>query len=275
MTNLTTQLMPASSRLLAVHEHAMPQKDELCGAFWSSLAVSILTDRRVSQEEAAVAAGTSLSSAPDPESLPPGEDGRRDYSVKLPTTPDASLAGTSPRGIVESLYSLSEGSVTGLPIRGPWSEDSVLKLVAFACRQQHAVLVLNVSTAFLWGTHPHWSDVTRYLLGEQFVATPAEWDVGHFVGVVGTVAGPDRTLVMCADTYPSLGVGGVHLQPPGAIASALRRDGRTTLGGAILVIPTEVAPSTKEMIISAGFEVGIWGNGVPDPGAGCGDDLEN
>jgi len=275
MTNLTTQLMPDSRRLLEVHEHAMPQKDELCGAFWSSLVVSILTHRHVSQEEAAVAAGTRLSSTPDPESLPPGEDGRRDYSVELPTTPDASLAGTAPKGIVESLYSLSEGLITGLPIRGPWSEETVLKLVAFGCRQQHAVLVLNVATAFLWGTHPRWSDVTGYLLGEQFVAPQAEWDVGHFVGVVGTVAGPGRTLVMCADTYPSLGVGGVHVQPPSAIASALRRDGRTTLGGAILVVPTEVAPSMEEMIISAGFEVGFWGNGVPDPGAGCSVDLKN
>ena len=55
-----------------------------------------------------------------------------------------------------------------------------------------------------------------YLYDGVLDGPPPDWDVGHFACVVARTSGPGGHLYAVADTYPSLGDGGVHLQPRGA-----------------------------------------------------------
>ena len=62
-----------------------------------------------------------------------------------------------------------------------------------------------------------------YLLDGEQDGPPPDWRVGHFACVIGRVRGPGGNLYGVADTYPSLGSGGVHLQPQERLAAALER----------------------------------------------------
>ncbi|GAA3803719.1 hypothetical protein GCM10022226_24380 [Sphaerisporangium flaviroseum] len=266
MSSISTHLMPDAPALLEAHARSMPQKDELCGAFWASLALETLTGTQVTQDEVAIAAGTLLSLSSDAaDSLPPGQLGRRDYVLDLPTTPDVELAGTAPGGVLRALEVVSGGSVAGIPTAGPWTEETVLALAALAAAQPRAVLLLNAATRFLWGSHASMSHAIRYLLGEDVVTPPADWDVGHFLGVIGVMEGPGGRLLLCADTYPSLGVRGLHVQPPEAIAESLRREDSSFSGGAILAVPAEVRTAVQRQITDAGLQVELWDNGCRSP----------
>jgi hypothetical protein len=64
-------------------------------------AVAALTGRVLTQDDAAVAAGTLLTVGGGRlADLPPGAASRADYLQQIPTTEDTQLAGTSPQGIV-------------------------------------------------------------------------------------------------------------------------------------------------------------------------------
>ena len=51
--------VPGPPDFALLHEGAMPQKDQLCGAFWASLTLSV-AGHPASQEEVALRAGTTL-----------------------------------------------------------------------------------------------------------------------------------------------------------------------------------------------------------------------
>jgi len=73
--------------------------------------------------------------------------------------------------------------------------------------------------------------------------------------------GEEWTLVLVRDSYPSLGWGGQHLQPPRAVAAALRRDdGRE--GGVLAVVPVDGAKPLQGLVRELGLDVGIWDNGT-------------
>jgi hypothetical protein len=258
--------------VLAGQHHERQQKDELCGAFWAAVAVTALTGRAVTQDDAAVAAGTLLSAGGGSlDDLPPGAVSRTDYVRKIATTADTLTAGTSPQGVGRAVSSLSEGTLTAVPLRGPWDEKSVEALADFVLDGGDAVAILNVATRYLWRSHLSLLDVSAYLDGADDNYPDSEWQVGHYVAIVGSMAAgaeSGRRLLLCADTYPSLGAEGLHRQPASRLAAGLNREGAATSGGAIVVVPSERAASVEGWAAEAGVAVGYWDNGVPDTSDG-------
>ncbi len=66
--------------------------------------------------------------------------------------------------------------------------------------------------------------------------------MGHFVCVVGRVRGPRGDLYGVADTYPTLGGGGVHMQPAESLAAAIERRDKPA-GGVIVAAAADDAAS--------------------------------
>jgi hypothetical protein len=269
LTSTYTLTVPDIAKaILAVQARERQQKDELCGAFWAAIAVSALTGRAVTQDDAAVAAGTLLSAGGgSPDDLPPGAASRTDYVREIVTTAEPGLAGTSPRGLVRAIGQVSDGTLTAVPLRGPWREKSVEALADFVLDGGDAVAILNVATRYLWHSHLSLLDVTAYLDGADDTYPDSEWQVGHYVAITGSLvadAAGGRRLLMCADTYQSLGAAALHPQPAVRLAAGLNRDGAVTSGGAIVVVPWRRAASVRAWAAEAGVKVGYWDNGVPD-----------
>jgi hypothetical protein len=75
------------------------------------------------------------------------------------------------------------------------------------------------------------------------------------------IRGPQRSLVVVHDSYPSLGWDGRHLQPPRALAAALLRgDGRE--GGVLAVAPSVRVEAVRALAAKIGLETSIWNNGT-------------
>ena len=70
-------VVPGPGDFALLHEREMPQKDQLCGAFWGALTLSA-AGYRASQEEVALLAGTTLAQGDPAEWLPPGAAPRND-----------------------------------------------------------------------------------------------------------------------------------------------------------------------------------------------------
>jgi hypothetical protein len=168
----------------------LPQVDELCGPFWASAALRT-AGFRVTQEEAAVAAGSVLAPPGPPSSLPPGERGRRP-EVELPV---GDPAGTSAHGVARAIEELSGGALTAVPASGDWS---AARLVELLDGLEEPVVIANVFTGAL-------SD---------------DWEVGHFLAVAGA-SGSDISL---RDSYASRSE---HTHSAERVAAAL--DGRGLL----------------------------------------------
>src|SRR5215212_1048768 len=76
-------VVPGPGDFALLHEREMPQKDQLCGAFWGALTLSA-AGYRTSQEEVALLAGTTLAKGDPAEWLPPGAAPRNDYTRPSP-----------------------------------------------------------------------------------------------------------------------------------------------------------------------------------------------
>ena len=124
-----------------------------------------------------------------------------------------------------------------------------------------------MATRYLWHSHLSLLDLTAYLDGTDVTYPDSEWQVGHYVAIVGSLSAAvasGRRLLLCADTYPSLGAAGLHPQPASRLAAGLNRDGAATTGGAIVVVPSHRAASVQTWAAEAGVAAGYWDNGVPD-----------
>lgn len=265
-------LLPGGERLLAEHAAELPQKNDLCGAFWGCLALratgwSSTPDGDVLDQDAVgIRAGSVLPAHPEEEPLPPGEMGRTDYRLAFPLIEDTTRSGTSIQGAIRAVDAISEGGLEAVSVSGPFATDDLRALLA-AVREVGApcVVVLNVGTRYLWGAHPDADAVEAYLAtGDDAVGRPADWDVGHFVGCAGTVDGDRGTLVLIADTYPTLGPSGLHLQPIERVAHALRRPDIPGDGGVIVYIGSAAASDLRVRLEAAGLRLGLWDNGSPD-----------
>jgi hypothetical protein len=267
--SLSLTLLPGARALLAVHAREAPQRDDLCGAFCGALALhaaGMATARGASepidQDTVALAAGTVVGVRTDPAILPLDEPGRRDYRLALPFVEDSSVSGTTAAGLAHALEELSGGRLAAIPFSGPWTPatlDDLFDLLAE--RERPVTLLANLATSHLWGSHPRVDQVLAYLLDGEPAGPPPDWDVGHFVCVIGRVRGPGGSLYGVADTYLSLGTGGVHLQPRERLAAAIeRRD--MPAGGVLVIVDVEDAPAVRAGTDALGLVEGIWDNGT-------------
>ena len=120
---LESVLLPGARALLARHARELPQRDDLCGAFCGALALNAAGlehdagGEPLDQDAVALAAGSIVSPAREPGTLPAGETGRRDYRLAMPTIEDPELSGTTAAGVVAALAELSGGALEPLPYR--------------------------------------------------------------------------------------------------------------------------------------------------------------
>ena len=254
---------PGPRDFALLHEREMPQKDQLCGAFWGALTLSA-AGHPASQEEVALRAGTTLAEGDPAGWLPPGASPRDDYAATIPLAPDGASAGTSATGVARGIEELSGGELSVVPVAGPWSAETVVSLLEIAAAQApECALIANLRTGRLWGSRPPARLLLDHLLGRPVQAPPPDWDCGHFVAIAACIKGPGGTLVALRDTYPQLGWGGYHLQPAGAVAAALERgDGHE--GGVLCACEGPAAEALAGRLAEAGFGLRHWDNGSPD-----------
>ncbi len=264
---LEMTFLPGARALLAFHASELPQRDDLCGAFCGALAlhaagVQLPTGEPLDQDAVALAAGSVVSARQDTGNLPHGETGRRDYRLALPFVDDATVSGTTAAGVVGAIEQLAEGALAAIPYRGPWTArtlDGLFELVAGLERQ--VALIANLATHHLWGGRARLDQLLDYLYEGEQSGPPPDWEVGHFVCVFGRVRGPRGTLYGVADTYPSLGNGGVHIQPAERLAAAIERSDKPA-GGVVVVLATEDAARIRAGARELGLHEGIWDNGT-------------
>lgn len=262
------RLLPGARDLLSLHARELPQRDDLCGAFCGALALGAAgidaggAGGLLDQDAVALAAGSVISGAREAGTLPHGEAGRRDYRVSLPLVEDANASGTTAAGLLGAIELLSAGELAAIPYTGPWDADTLAGLFDLAAALDRPVtLVANFATRHLWGGRPSVRQLLDYLLDGRLDGPPPDWDVGHFACVVGRVHGPGGRMYCIADTYPSLGDGGVHAQPQERLAAALeRRD--MPAGGMLVVVSAADAASVRASAGALGLREGIWDNGT-------------
>jgi hypothetical protein len=266
MSIATTRFVTGADRFAALHTTALPQVDELCGCFQAHLALRV-AGFDVDQEDVALRAGTTQSPSRYRGGLPAGETGR-DARCAFPIT-DEQRSGTAAAGMVRAVDAIGEGVVTAIPIAGPFSVANTRAVLDIACSASSPVsLAANLSTGPFWGSQPSAPEVLAYLAsGDDSAGPEPDWNVGHFVTLLGTIDGAAGQLVVVADTYRSLGHGAVYLQPIERVAAGLRRESFPGDGGIIAIVAAEEDASLRERLVDAGLELRVWDNGSADSGA--------
>ena len=193
----------------SLYDAELPQKDQLCGAFWAS-PVLTASGYPANQDEVALRAGTTLAEGDPSGWLPPGASPRDDYRLRILVAADESSSGTSATGVARAIGELSESSLTAVPVAGPRSAETVASLVEVAASVSAGssfgcVLVANLRTGHLWGSRPTPALLLDYLSGKPVEPPSADWDCGHFLNIAGSVRGAGGKLLILRDTYRQLG----------------------------------------------------------------------
>jgi len=270
MTDARLELLPGAARLAELHAAEIPQKDDLCGAFCGALALRAAAVRtasgcEVTQDEVAIRAATTLFTGDHEGSLPPGETGRRDYVLDITRVDDEPSSGSAATGVARAIEELAGGELSVIGAAGDWTTDGLAALLEPAKTFAEPCAVLaNIGTRFLWGSRPPLVSLVNYLEdGDADQGPDADWDVGHFVLLLGLLTGRRGRLAVVADTYRSLGANGVHMQPLERLALALGRPGMTE-GGLLFVVPPGQAATVEGSIQAAGLDARLWDNGSLD-----------
>jgi hypothetical protein len=263
---LTASVLAGTRELLREHARVLPQRDDFCGAFCGALALVAAgiggeTPGALDQDAVALAAGTTVSAVPHTSSLPAGESGRRDYRLTPPFIDDAGASGTNAPGLVRAIEELAGGRLAALPFAGPWTAETLTGLFdAVLALERPATLVANVATRQLWGAGASAAEILDYLAQGALEGPAPDWDVGHFTCVVARIEGAAGALYAIADTYPSLGAHGVHVQPQERLALALERPGMAP-GGMIAVVDAGDAARVRACAREVGLREEVWDNG--------------
>ncbi len=275
---LQTTLLPGARALLAAHAHALPQRDDLCGAFCAALALRAAgiewtaagpageaPGEPIDQDAVALSAGSVVAATPDARHLPHGEPGRRDYRLALPTVDDAAVSGTTAAGVARAIETVSGGALVAIPFSRPWTATTLGGLFdAAAALERPATLLANLATHHLWGGRARLDQLLDHLYAGELNGPPPDWEVGHYVCMFGCVRGPRGTLYGVADTYPALGHNGVHAQPAERLAAAIeRRD--VPAGGVLAVVAVADAERLRAAAAAVGLREGLWDNGTVAP----------
>ncbi|HEX7610809.1 MAG TPA: hypothetical protein VF380_09065, partial [Solirubrobacteraceae bacterium] len=154
------------------------------------------------------------------------------------------------------------GRLVAIPYAGPWSAATLGGLFDLAAGLPRPVtLVANLATHHLWGSRASLTQLLDHLLTGTREGPPPDWDVGHFACVVGCAQGPGGRLYALADTYPSLGSRGVHMQPQERLAAAIdRRD--MPAGGVLVAAFAEDATAVRAGASEIGLSEAMWDNGT-------------
>jgi hypothetical protein len=264
---LRAKLLPGARALLRAHAEELPQRDDLCGAFCGALALRAAAieragDEPVDQDTVALAAGSIVSDARDPGTLPAGETGRRDYRLAIPGIDDPDISGTTAAGVLQAIAEVSGGALVPVPLSGPWTAQTLSGIfeLALGC-EEPVTLIANLATHHLWGGRPSAAELLDQLCDGGEEGPPPDWDVGHFTCILGRIDGPGGSLYVVADTYPALGNRGIHLQPTGRLAAAIDRRDKPA-GGIIAVVGQEEAARIREGAAGLGLREEIWDNGT-------------
>lgn len=257
MTDLWDRIVPfaGTAPVLDEHQQALPQVDQLCGPFWARLA--LLVDGRPaeqlpSQIQGALAAGTQVCPALDQQVRPAGEPAHRAGWEQLPHADEPERAGTSARGLAAAIGELSTGRLAAIPVSGPWRTDRLEQLLT-AVAEIPSVVIANIATSALWGSHAGAEALTGFLgSGDDQIGPPPDWRVGHFAAIWGHIVGERGTLVAFADTYRSLGTDGRYLQPVPRVAHAL--SGR----GLLITVNAGSQTAVRAAAAAAGLGTEIW-----------------
>jgi hypothetical protein len=269
---LESILLPGAAALLAYHARELPQRDDLCGAFCGALALNAAgiggtEEDPIDQDAVGIAAGSIVSGARDPDTLPGAETGRRDYRLAIPTIDDSEISGTTADGVVTAVREIGGGAIEVIPWSGPWTAerlDGVFDLAAGL--REPVTLIANLATHHLWGGHPSPKQLLDYLLEGKDDGPAPDWDVGHFVCVVARTSGPSGNhLYAVADTYPALGNHGVHVQPCERLALAIDRPDKPS-GGLIAVVAAAEADQLRKGATTLGLREELWDNGTVTAG---------
>lgn len=262
---VSIQLLLSMGALSQEHQRSGQQPDNLCGPYW----VGILLRQagvEVTAEQIALAAGSVLPVGEPQTWLPRGAQSRQDYCLPIPITDCMRDAGTSAQGLVQAMTELSNQTYCLIPLQTQWSADRLFGLLNLC--QEHpewnAVLLANLKTGHLWGAGLPVSEAIAYLYGQPITPPVADWDVGHFLVLAGTVTGAVNSLVLVCDTYPRFGWQGYHLQSAEAIANALNR-GDGAGGGILVFVAVQHRTQVEQAAIAQGLQVEIWDNGSPIP----------
>jgi hypothetical protein len=266
---IVTTLLPGTPELLSLHARVLPQRDDLCGAFCAALALHALGvsgpgGEPLDQDDVALAAGSLVSARPQPQILPHGERGRRDYRLQLPRIDDGERSGTTAAGVVAAVERVSASAALAIPLAGPWDSGTLAATFELARSVPHgAALVANLATHHLWGSHASLEQLLGWLLLGRDEGPPPDWHVGHFVLIAARSDGPGGSMYALADTYPALGVRGVHMQPEPRLAAAIARPDMPA-GGVIAIVTSAAAPAFREGATRLGLREALWDNGTPE-----------
>ena len=267
---LAATVVPGPPALAELHARELPQKDNLCGAFWGALVLRSagmgnVDGSPIDQDLVAVRAGTTLPAGDPATFVPAGVPSRQDYRLPIAIAAEAARSGTSAPALARALEDLSGGALAVVPVVGPWRAESVLRLLEAArSAAPGSVLLANIRSGALWGSKPSAATLLAHLTGAHAEPPPPDWDVGHFAALIATLRGGGGAFVLVRDTYATLGWGGHHLQPPQAVAAALLRgDGRE--GGVLCVCPSEEVDALRSRLEEDAYELRHWDNGTPDP----------
>jgi hypothetical protein len=238
------------------------QKDNLCGPFHAARAlwdagVTEFEGEPLDQDLVASRAGTVLPVRELGPAVPPGAVTWHEYRYELERV-EPEQTGTQPEPLARTIEELSQGRLNCVPLTGGWDAPTVERLVGEA--PAGVRLIANLRTAPLWGSRPPLEAVLAHLDGREVPDPPApDWDVGHFVELVQVVRGRGGSFVVVHDTYPVLGWGGHHLQPPQALAGALiRDDGRG--GGVLAITASDGADAVRGLAAELGLTIEFWSN---------------
>lgn len=240
------------------------QKDNLCGPFWAARVLnqsgySTWDGKAIDEDSIALRAGTVLPEAHVGSDVPLGAASQTHYRYELPKAP-VEQSGTSAQRLAQAVEAASSCELACVSLRGAWNAERVERLVGEA-RDVGARMIANARTGRLWGSRPSIEILLAELDGQPGQGPPADWDVGHFFELEMLIRGSNGSLVVVHDSYPSLGWGGRHLQPPRALADALLRgDGRE--GGVLVVVARAREESVKTLAGRIGLETGTWDNGT-------------
>ena len=262
--------IPGAERLVGLHAAELPQKDELCGAFWGTLAFRLagitLHGAEVDQDAIGLEAGAILS-AGEPEPLPYGDPGRRDYRAAFPTVEDSALSGTSAVGLVHALRELAGDSAAIIPIAGPWTPAAVRALLdATEVRQEPCTLIANLATRHLWGSRPGPAAAFAYLATRRSTASaPNQTGTSATSSVCSAGSTAPGDARRRRRHLPRARLAGIP-PPADRAVGAWRSIGPGPAGprGRSSSPPRTTAPKSSGVLLAAGLELDVWDNGTPD-----------